>query len=224
MSMMRDDKEFNSKMTLSYKGFGKDVTFSLDNNNADYLPKVVETFAQFLRSAGFVYVGVEKTQPKQGKLRPDYVIHSNYQWEDNEDLESDYSEYLDDDEIEEEEELVEEEDTCPEEVNQAAHDYWDNVVNDCFSDDLKIGDSVIYNGRGSPDKDAKFPHAGQSGVSLKYKTGKVQAFSNDSGIPRYLIKFTDWADGHNGMGEDPDARMREKNYWWVNLENISKVK
>jgi hypothetical protein len=211
--MMRDDKEFNSKMTLSYKGFGKDVTFSLDNNNADYLPKVVETFAQFLRSAGFVYVGVEKTPPKPGKTRSDYVIHSNYQWEDDEDLED---QNLDS--------LEKEEEDYPEEVNQAAHNYWDKVVGDYFSDDLKIGDAVIYNGRGSPDKDAKYPHAGQTGVSLKYKTGKIQAFSNESGIPRYLVKFTDWHDGHNGMGEDPDAKMREKNYWWVNLENISKVK
>lgn len=213
--------EYDTKMTLSYKGFGKDVTFSLDNNNADYLPKVVETFAQFLRSVGFVYVGVEKTPPKDGRVRPDYVIHSNYQWENDEDLESDYSVYLEDD-VEEEE--LEEEEDFPVEASKAASNYWDKVIEDHFSDDIKIGDAVIYNGRGSPDKDAKFPHAGQSGVSLKYKTGKVQAFSNESGIPRYLIKFTDWNDGHNGMGEDPDARMREKNYWWVNLENISKVK
>lgn len=219
--MMRDKEEFNSKMTLSYKGFGKDVTFSLDNNNADYLPKVVETFAQFLRSAGFVYVGVEKTPPKQGKTRSDYVIHSNYQWEEDEDLEDNYSEYLED-EVEEEE--LEEEEDFPVEASQAASDYWDKVIGDCFSEDLKIGASIVYHGRGNPDKDAKFPHAGQTGVSLKYKTGTIQAFNNESGIPRYLIKFTDWADGHNGMGEDPDARMREKNYWWVNSENISKVK
>ena len=220
MSMMRDKDEFNSKMTLSYKGFGKDVTFSLDNNNADYLPKVVETFAQFLRSAGFVYVGVEKTPPKPGKTRSDYVIHSNYQWEDDEDLEDSYSVYLEDD-VEEEQETKED---FPVDIGKAAADYWDKIIEDHFSDDVKIGDAIIYNGRGSPDKDAKYPHAGNSGVSLKYKTGIVQAFSNDSGIPRYLIKFTDWTDGHNGMGEDPEAKMGEKNYWWVNLENISKVK
>lgn len=208
----------DSKMTLTYSGFGKNLEYVLDGEDADYLPKVVETFASFLRACGFVYVGAKKvpsSKISEGIRRSDYLIHSDYNWEDEQTLEDDFSFLLDDDYEEENEEQAE--------INQAAHDYWDKAVDTAVdADELEpydIGDTVYYSAKGQPDE--QHGHNGRSGVKLNMMRGTVVKISDSPLGRRVLVKFDNWNDGHNGMGDDPDARMGASNYWWTDVNNVS---
>lgn len=206
----------DSKMTFTYQGFGKNLEYVLDGEDADYLPKAVETFAEFLRACGFIYVGAKKVPSSKDRSmdinRSDYLIHSDYKWSDEHSLEDDFSSLFDDDEEEEQEE-----------INQAAHDYWDKAVDEAFDEPelepYDVGDTVYYNAKGQPDE--QHGHNGRSGVKLNMMRGTVVKITDSPLGRRVLVKFDNWNDGHNGMGDDPDARVGASNYWWTDVNNVS---
>lgn len=197
MNTNTDDTE----MTFSYSGWGQNVCVSLQNDDADFLPKVMDNFASFLRAAGFVYLGVRK----EGKS---YVFHHQYKWEDMscaEEADDDILSALDDAE--------------QEEVNKAADDYWDKAVRDALYDHFSRGDIVFYNGRGQPDE--QHGHGGYKSVTLLNMKGKLIDHQDSPVGRRALVKWDNWFDGHNGMGSDPEAKVSEKSYWWTDIDNLS---
>jgi len=207
-----DDK---GEANFIYSGYGRHINFNLEGNDADYLPRMLTAFAEYLRAAGFVYVGVKETSDG-------YLFHKNYDVETDDDMWSrtEFSELfnLEDDE----------DDDDQSEINQAASDYWDEQVDKAVAgEEVEAGDTVFYHGRGEGEttlNDHEQPqgHGGRTGISLINMKGKVVMFTSSPVGPRVLVKWNNWYDGHNGMGDDPNAVMSAKNYWWSNVNNVSK--
>lgn len=195
---------YDSKMTFSYNGWGRNVSMSIENDDADFLPKVLDNFAAYLRAVGFEYVGVRK----DGKS---YVFHHEYDWHEpslEEEAENDLDDLMSD--------------IAQEEAVKAADDYWDKAINEALdrtSKEFKKGDTVLYNSKGRADEQHK--HGGYKGVSLHYMEGVVKDIQDSPVGTRVLVKWNNWHDGHNGMGSDPDAKMSDKSYWWTDANNLS---
>lgn len=190
----------NTKMTFSYSGWGRNFTLAIENDDADFLPKVLDNVAAFLRAVGFEYVGVRK----EGKS---YIFHHDYKWDDpslEEEAESDIDDLLNE--------------LDQEEVNAAADQYWDSVF-DKVNDRFTIGDEVYYTGKGRPDE--KTEHGGYKNVSLINMRGKLIDIKESPLGNRALVKWDNWFDGHNGMGGDPEAQIKDTNYWWTDINNLS---
>lgn len=211
-----------SVMTLSYSGFGRDVTITLNGEDADYLPKVMVSFAEFCRAVGFCWVAVDQVEGEslKGFKTKNYLFRGNYQWnEDTSWAENDYTQEDFWDLFETEQQDV---------VNKAASDYWDNAVDKAVADDqINAGDTVFYHGRGAGEttlNDHEQPqgHGGRTGVSLVNMKGTVVSVTNSPVGLRVLVKWNNWFDGHNGMGDDPNAIMSAKNYWWSSVDNVAK--
>lgn len=202
--------KYDSNMTFSYNGWGRNISMTIEDDDADFLPKVLDNVAAFLRAVGFEYVGVRKESKT-------YVFHHEYDWKEAS-LEEASSSDLDD--------LLDELDQA--QINKAAEDYWDNAIDKALSDELTPGDVVFYHGRGTPEtnlnrKDEPQGHGGNHGVSLVNMEGTViKTFDSPTGL-RVLVKWDNWNDGHNGMGDDPDAKMGSTSYWWSNVDNMNKV-
>lgn len=207
-----------TEVNFNYSGFGRDVSVTLNGDDAEYLPKLLTTFADFLRSSGFVYVGVREATDG-------WHFHKHYDWEDDESWGETYnSEFfnMSDEEVQAE-------------INQAASDYWDEQVEQALrpsdkavaGEEVEAGDTVFYHGRGEGEttlNDHEQPqgHGGRTGISLINMKGKVVMVTSSPVGPRVLVKWNNWYDGHNGMGDDPNAVMSAKNYWWSNVNNVSK--
>lgn len=185
-----------TKMTFYYDGWGHKVSLSVADDDADFLPKVMDNFASFLRAVGFEYVGVRK----EGKS---YVFHHEYKWDD----------------ISCADEADEDIETVLDEVNQAASDYWDKAVEDALHDRFNRGDTVFYSGRGMSDD--QYGHGGYKGVTLLNMKGKLIDHQDSPIGRRALVKWDNWFDGHNGMGSDPEAKVGDKSYWWTDLNNLT---
>lgn len=223
---LHDDDFDHSKMTLSYSGYDRDISITLNGEKADYLPKVMETFAEFCRAVGFVWVAVDQVAGKslKGYKTKNYLFRGDYKWDEDTswaeptgDFPEDFFEQYDDDEEEVEQE----------EINKAASDYWDNIV-DKAALPVKAGDTVYYHGRGEPEttlnqKEEPQGHGGHTGVSLLNMRGTVIKLDDTPVGVRALVKWDNWHDGHNGMGGDPNARVRDRSYWWSNINNIVKA-
>ena len=113
-------------------------------------------------------------------------------------------------------------------VNKAAEEYWEKAVDKAVSDELTPGDTLFYHGKGTPEtnlnrKDEPQGHGGHNGVPLNNMRGTVIKYIDSVTGPRVLVKWDNWNDGHNGMGDDPEAKMGATNYWWSNVNNVSKV-
>lgn len=212
-----------SRMNFTYTGFGRHINISLDGEEADYLPKVMATFAEFCRSVGFVWVKVDQTEAdgEKGYKVKNYLFTGNYKWDEDTTWaetsppDSSWWDIVDDEQ--------------PEEVNQAASDYWDDLVDEAVaqSEPVEAGDTVFYHGRGAGEttlNELEQPqgHGGHKGVSLVNMKGTVVMVTSSPVGPRVLVKWNNWNDGHNGMGDDPNAVMSAKNYWWSNVDNVSK--
>lgn len=202
--------KYNTNMTFNYNGWGRNISMTVEDDDADFLPKVLDNVAAFLRAVGFVYVGVRK----EGKT---YVFHHEYDWKEPS-LEEEAGFDLD--------ELIDELDQA--DINKAADDYWDRAIDKALSDDLSPGDTVFYHGKGTPEdslnrKDEPQGHGGHHGVTLVNMRGVVIKTHEGPLGNRVLAKWDNWHDGHNGMGDDPEAKMGATNYWWSNVNNVSKV-
>jgi hypothetical protein len=206
-----DDK---GEANFIYSGYGRHINFSLQDEDADYLPRMLSTFAEYLRACGFVYVGVK---PVDGGWL----------------FTKDYDSTTDDDtwsrpEFTSELFGLDDEDEDQSEINQAASDYWDEQVDKAVAaEEINAGDTVFYHGRGEGEttpNDHEQPqgHGGRTGISLINMKGKVVMVTSSPVGPRVLVKWNNWYDGHNGMGDDPNAVMSAKNYWWSNINNVSK--
>lgn len=201
--------KYNSNMTFAYNGWGRNISMTIEDDDADFLPKVLDNVAAFLRAAGFEYVGVRK----EGKT---YIFHHEYDWKEPS-LEEESFYDLDD--------LME--DIAQEEALKAADDYWETAIKDALDQTpwnktrgLTKGDTVLYISKGRADD--QYAHGGYKGVSLYNMRGTVIDIQESPIGNRVLVKWDNWNDGHNGMGSDPDAKMSEKSYWWTDVENLSK--
>ena len=213
MSNFNDKPEAN----FIYSGYGRHINYSLEDFDADYLPRMLSVFAEYLRACGFVYVDV---RPVEGGwlFSKDYdSINDDDTWSRPEFNSELYG--LDDDDDDDEDQS---------EINQAAEDYWDKAVDDAVAaEEVEAGDTVFYHGRGEGEttlNDHEQPqgHGGRTGISLISMKGKVVMVTSSPVGPRVLVKWNNWYDGHNGMGDDPNAVMSAKNYWWSNVNNVSK--
>lgn len=205
--------EYESYASFSYRGYNRDITVSLEDEDADYLPRMIATFADYLRCAGFVYVGVK---PIEGG----WLIHKSYDKNDDEESWSNpsFSEFF----------SLSDEEIVQDVVNKAAEEYWEKTVDKAVSDELTPGDTVFYHGKGTPEtnlnrKEEPQGHGGHNGVPLNNMRGTVIKYIDSVTGPRVLVKWDNWNDGHNGMGDDPEAKMGATNYWWSNVNNVSKV-
>lgn len=211
-----DDK---GEANFIYSGYGRHINFSLQDEDADYLPRMLATFAEYLRACGFVYVGVK---PVEGG----WLFTKNYDSTTDDDtwsrpeFTSEFFGMSDgDDDFDDEDQS---------EINQAAEDYWEKAVDQALADEqVEAGDTVFYYGRGAGEttlNDHEQPqgHGGRTGISLINMKGKVVMVTSSPVGPRVLVKWNSWYDGHNGMGDDPNAVMGAKNYWWSNIDNVSK--
>lgn len=201
----------DSKMTFSYKGNDRKYELTLTGEDADYLPKAMVTFADFLRGVGFTWVGVEQIdcddKPFETK---NYLFHGNYKSGDYDDWGESWYRERDVD------------DTEQTEINKAASDYWgkdDKFIQD--PDDIDVGDSVYYHGKGTPDPQNE--HHGFRGTKLHYSEGTVIKISDSAFGLRVLVKWNNWNDGHSGMGDVTDALVSDKCFWWSNIDNLYKV-
>lgn len=194
----------NTNITFNYSGFGRNISFSIDNDEAEFYPSIFKNFAEFMRTVGFSYIGVKKTEDG-------YLFHSKYtddDWFDEQDIDNVNWVY--------------------DKAVKQASEYWDKQFEELreVSKEQSLifseGDHVYYHGQGEPED--KFGHAGNSGVDLKHMRGLVVKVRDSQMGPRYLIRWDNWNDGHNGLGDDPDARMSSKAYWWVSPTNIAKAK
>lgn len=220
---MSDIGDFdNSKMTLSYSGFGRDVSITLNGEDADYLPKVMVAFAEFCRAVGFCWVAVDQVEGEslKGFKTKNYLFRGNYQWDDDTSwADNDYTKEDWWDVFETEQQDA---------VNKAAEDYWDKTVDKAVDDEqINAGDTVFYHGRGAGEttlNELEQPqgHGGHKGVSLVNMKGVVKMVTSSPVGPRVLVKWNNWNDGHNGMGDDPNAVMSDKSYWWSNVDNVAK--
>lgn len=215
----------DSKMTLSYSGFGRDISITLNGEEADYLPKVMVAFAEFCRAAGFVWVSVDQVdgESKNGYTTKNYLFSGNYKWDDDKEwhVVKPFYDMWSPDGVEDDDD---EEDEEQQEINKAASDYWDNLI-DKGGFAVKPGDTVYYHGRGEPEttlnqNEEPQGHGGHTGVTLINMRGEVIKVEDTPVGVRALVKWENWNDGHNGMGGDPDARLGDRNYWWSNINNI----
>lgn len=210
-----EDKAYAS---FHYSGYNRNTSFTLEGSDADYLPRMVATFAEYLRTCGFVYVGVKP-------VGDGFLIHKDYKWEDDETTWS-HPEF--DETIADEMADIFKNIGDQAEINQAAEDYWDKAVDEAVAaEEVSAGDTVFYHGRGEGEttlNDHEQPqgHGGRTGISLVNMKGKVVMVTSSPVGPRVLVKWNNWYDGHNGMGDDPNAVMSAKNYWWSNVNNVSK--
>lgn len=201
--------KYNSNMTFSYNGWGRNVSMTIEDDDADFLPKVLDNVAAFLRAAGFEYVGVRKGDGKT------YIFHHGYDWHDaslEEETENDIENLM--------------EDIAQDEALKAADDYWETAIKVALDQtpwhkhqDIIKGDTVLYTSKGRADD--QYTHSGYKGVSLHHMKGIVIDIQESPIGNRVLVKWDNWFDGHNGMGSDPDAKMSEKSYWWTDLQNLS---
>lgn len=206
--MSHDD---NTHITFNYSGFGRNISFSIDDSEAEFYPSIFKNFAEFMRTVGFSYIGVKKTEDG-------YLFHSKYtddDWFDEQDIDNVNAVY--DKALEEASAYW---DKQFEELREKAKD--EQELRSKEPPVLSEGDYVYYHGQGEPED--KFGHAGNTGVDLKHMRGLVIKVRDSHMGPRYLIRFDNWNDGHNGLGDDPDARMSSKAYWWVSPTNIAKAK
>jgi len=217
-----------SKMMFSYAGFGRVFNFELTGEDADYLPKAMQTFAEFLRAAGFCWVAVDQINGKNenGTVTDHYLFRGDYKWNDStnwaEPWHKSDKDYFYDDEDEGPE--TPDDDEEQEVINKAAHSYWDQAVDTVrFSKptDINVGDNVVYHANGTPDQEHK--HGGYKQVNLQFLEGKVIKLADSPLGKRILVKWRNWYDGHNGMGDDPDAKVSDTSYWWSNLDNLYKA-
>ena len=219
----------NSVMTFSYSGFGRNIHIKLTGEEADYLPKAMATFAEFCRAVGFVWVSVDMVEGEslKGYTTKNYLFRGNYKWDD----ETPWAETYNGSEPEDWPWSEDEDhDAEMEALGKAAADYWDEMFDEDYpeySEDINAGDTVFYHGHGAPettlnDREEPQAHGGRTGVTLVNMKGTVVAVSNSPVGPRVLVKWSNWNDGHNGMGDDPNAIMSAKNYWWSNINNVSK--
>lgn len=218
----------DSHLCFHYKGFGRELRIHLEGNEAEYLPKILTTFADFLRASGFVYVGVIE-------MADGYLFHKNYSKNDDDSWgDIDNSEFfgLSDDDDDEEDGWPEPEDV-PVEAYRSASDYWDKEIDKYLQETeasvvgFEAGDIVFYHGRGTPEttlnlREEPQGHGGHNGVSLMNMRGKVIKIDETPVGLRALVRWDNWNDGHNGMGGDPDAKVSDQCYWWSNINNISK--
>lgn len=210
---------FNDKPEVNfiYSGYGRHINYSLEDFEADYLPRMLSVFAEYLRACGFVYVDVK---PVDGgwMFTKDYDSHTDDDTWSRPEFSSELYGLDDDDD--------------QSEINQAAEDYWDTAVDTACSkcqeeDQINPGDTVFYHGRGLGEttlneNDHPQGHGGRTGVLLLNMKGTVVALTTSPVGPRVLVKWNNWNDGHNGMGDDPNALMSARNYWWSNVDNVSK--
>jgi len=217
-----------SKMIFGYSGFGREFTYELTGEEADYLPKAMATFAEFLRAAGFCWVAVDQVEGQKlnGIKTKDYLFRGDYKWNDSTNWADPWhksdKDYFYDDEDEGPE--TPDDDEEQEVINKAAHSYWDQAVDTVrFSKptDINVGDNVVYHANGTPDQEHK--HGGYKQVNLQFLEGKVIKLADSPLGKRILVKWRNWYDGHNGMGDDPDAKVSDTSYWWSNLDNLYKA-
>lgn len=214
-----------SRMTFTYEGYGKEISYELTGEDADYLPKAMASFAEFLRASGFVWVSVDQVEGKKinGIKTKDYLFRGDYKWDDStpwaEGWDTLDQNFFYDDEDEGPETPDDDEDTEQDEINQAAHNYWDKVVD--RATDIDVGDTVVYHANGTPDQ--QNGHGGFKQVSLQFLEGKVIKLADSPLGKRVLVKWRNWYDGHNGLGDDPDAKVSATSYWWSNLDNLYKA-
>lgn len=183
----------DSQMTFTYNGWGRNVSMTFENDDADFLPKVLDNVSVFLRAAGYEYVGVRK----EGKT---YVFHHEYKWQDPTDF-------------------AYEEPDPQDIINRVAEDYWDNAVDAALSDSFTKGHTVYYTGKGQPDQ--QYEHGGYKGVPLINMRGRLIDLQDSPVGRRALVRWDNWHDGHNGMGGDPDARVGDNMYWWTDVNNLA---
>jgi hypothetical protein len=207
-----------SNMIFGYSGFGRQFTYELHGEEADYLPKAMATFAEFLRAAGFGWVAVDQVEGQKinGIKTKDYLFRGDYKWGHNTDwaeswFEPDANYFFDD---EDEGPETPDDDEEQEVINKAAHSYWDSAV-------ISVGSPVVYHGNGTPD--AQHGHGGFKKVDLQFLEGTVIKIADSPLGKRVLVKWRHWYDGHNGMGDDPDAKVSDTSYWWSNLDNLYKA-
>lgn len=201
----------DSKLTFSYEGWDRKYKLTLTGEDADYLPKVMVTFADFLRGVGFTWVGVEQLDCDDKSFpTKNYLFHGNYKSGDYDDWGEPWYRERDVDEVE---------DTEQTEINKAASDYYDKFIQD--PDDIDVGDKVYYHGNGTPDPQNE--HHGFRGTKLNYSEGTVIKISDSAFGLRVLVKWNNWNDGHNGMGDVTDALVSDTCYWWSNIDNLYKV-
>lgn len=199
----------DSHICFHYNGFGREIRIHLEGNEAEYLPKILTTFADFLRASGFVYVGVKE-------MADGYLFHKHYSKDDDDSWAETYnSEFFG---------LADDDDEEQEEINHAASEYWDTLI-DKAGHAVKVGDTVYYHGRGEPEttlneKEEPQGHGGRTGVTLLNMRGSVVKIEDTPVGVRALVQWDNWHDGHNGMGGDPNARMSDRNYWWSNINNL----
>jgi hypothetical protein len=215
--MNKDEGELN----FIYSGYGRHINFHLSEGDADYLPKVMATFAEFCRAVGFVWVSVDQVPGKGIKGYPtnDYLFRGDYKWDDSTDWAESW--YRPDPEVDDDD------DDEQVEINQAAESYWDTEVDRAnLEEGIEPGDTVYYHGKGTPEttpnhNEEPQGHGGNTGVSLVNMRGKVVKVYEAPTAIRVLVRWDNWNDGHNGMGDDPEARMADRNYWWSNIDNLS---
>lgn len=209
-----DDKVY---AYFHYSGYNRNVTYHLKEFEADYLPRMLSVFAEYLRACGFVYVDVK---PVDGgwMFTKDYDSNTDDDTWSRPEFSSELYDLDDDDEDQSE-------------INQAAEDYWNEQVDKacakCHSEDqINPGDTVFYHGKGTPETtpnelDEPQGHGGRRGVTLVNMKGRViKVIDSPVGL-RALVKWHNWNDGHNGMGDDPYALMGDQTYWWINVDNVS---
>ena len=205
----------NPQLSFHYKGYGREFTYTLDGEDADYLPPIMRNFAEFLRAVSFGYIGVRpQFRKKDIGTVTEYLFHTEYDYtQSDEERIEDYWHHYDEDSDDEEQDVI----------NEAADSYYSGTSNIkkpfiSEADGIAIGDCVYYNGHGTPD--AQNQHHGFTGVSLKFSEGRVTKLTDSPVGKRALVQWKNWNDGHNGMGDDPDAKVGDKSYWWVNVDNL----
>jgi hypothetical protein len=216
-----------SRMIFGYSGFGREFTYELTGEEADYLPKAMATFAEFLRAAGFCWVAVDQVEGKRlnGIKTKDYLFRGDYKWDDTTNWAESWYEpeetYFFDDEDEGPETPDDDEEQAV--INEAARSYWDQAVETARFNptDINVGDWVYYHGNGTPDQTNS--HGGYKGVDLQFLQGKVHKLADSPLGKRVLVKWNNWYDGHNGMGDVPEAKVSDTSYWWSNLDNLYKA-
>lgn len=212
--MSYDDLNDEPEVNFIYSGYGRHINFHLKDEDADYLPRMLTAFAEYLRACGFTYVDVKE-------MADGYLFHKSYDAKTSDDTWSrpEFSELFGLSDDEDDDEQVE--------INQAAESYWDTEVDRAnLEEGIEPGDTVYYHGKGTPEttpnhKEEPQGHGGNTGVSLVNMRGKVIKVYEAPTAIRVLVKWDNWNDGHNGMGDDPEARMADRNYWWSNIDNLS---
>lgn len=219
---MTDMNKDEGELNFIYSGYGRHINFHLDGGDADYLPKVMATFAEFCRALGFVWVKVDQVPGKSIKGYPtnNYLFSGHYKWEeDTLWAESSYKAPAQESSISN----LEEDDEQPEEVTEALENYyglnhkaWDD--DGLTEDEPEVGDLVYYHGRGTENE--KTAHGGYKHVPLLFLTGTIIKTKESVLGNKALVRWNNWHDGHNGLGDVPEARMNDDCYFWVFMDNL----